>query len=162
MDGDQLQYHPFLERIGPDILDETLTWRDVSSRLLASLFRNRSAASLYLDQGFLAGVGNYLRSEILFDAGIDPRARPKELTSKQVNALAKSSLAISRRAYKTGGITNPAARVSKLKKSGLKRSDYRHAVFGRADKSCYVCGTPIIKEIIGARRLYWCPLCQYS
>lgn len=162
LDNDQLQQHPFLARIGPDILDPTLQWREVARRLLSPQFSRRSVASFYLDQGFLAGVGNYLRSEILFDAGIDPRARPKDLTRKQVNGLARSTLAISRRAYDTGGVTNPPARVAKLKNSGLKRSHYRHAVFGRADKSCYVCGTPVIRETIGARRLYWCPLCQYS
>lgn len=162
LDSDQLQQHPFLLRIGPDILDPSLHWREVTRRLLSPSFRNRSVAAFFLDQGFLAGIGNYLRSEILFDAGVDPRARPRDLSRKQVNGLARSTLNIARRAYETGGITNPPARVAKLKKSGIKRSRFRHAVFGRVDKNCYVCGTPIIRETIGARRLYWCPLCQYS
>ena len=28
--------------------------------------------ALYLDQSFVAGIGNYLRSEILFNAGLNP------------------------------------------------------------------------------------------
>jgi formamidopyrimidine-DNA glycosylase len=48
------------------VLDPLLTWRDVSRRLNEPCLRNRSLGSLYLDQGFLAGIGNYLRSEILF------------------------------------------------------------------------------------------------
>ena len=162
LDSDQLQLHPFLARIGPDILDPALHWREVAGRLLASQFRNRTVASLYLDQGFLAGVGNYLRSEILFDGGIDPYARPKDLTSKEVNKLARSTLKISRRAYDTAGITNPSKKVAELKKSGFKRSDYRHAVFGRDKRECYVCGNCIIKKTIGSRRLYQCPLRQHS
>jgi endonuclease-8 len=161
LDSDQLLQHPFLARIGPDVLDPTLAWRDIARRLLDPRFRNRAVATLYLDQAFVAGIGNYLRSEILFDAGINPRARPADLTRRQVNGLARSTLAISRRAYQTGGVTNSAARVKALQKSGASRSQYRHAVFGRAGRSCYVCNEHILKDMIAARRLYWCPLCQY-
>ena len=70
----------FLQKIGPDILDEGLTWKVVSRRL-SDKFRNRQLASLFLDQSFLAGVGNYLRSEILFDARANP-LKPKELALK--------------------------------------------------------------------------------
>ena len=118
-------------------------------------------ASLYLDQSFLAGVGNYLRSEILFDAGINPRAKPQELDRKINNKLARSTLSISQRAYETGGITNPPKRVLALKRAGLKRHQFRHAVFGRENKACYNCGEEIIKDLISTRRIYWCPLCQY-
>ncbi|MCC6706705.1 MAG: hypothetical protein IT492_03995 [Gammaproteobacteria bacterium] len=45
-------------------------------------FRRRSVAALYLDQGFLAGIGNYLRSEILFFAGVSPQARPMDLDAR--------------------------------------------------------------------------------
>ncbi len=61
----QLQQHPFLSRIGPDILSQDLTVEDIVERLNDSRFRNRALGSLYLDQAFLAGNGNYLRSEIL-------------------------------------------------------------------------------------------------
>lgn len=161
LDRDDLLSHPFLARIGPDILDASLTWRDVARRLLDPQFAGRQVASLFLDQGFLAGIGNYLRSEILFDAGINPRVRPVDLARRQVNALARSTLAISQRAYQTGGLTNPPARVAMLKRAGLRRGHYRHAVFGRADADCYHCGETVLRESIGARRLYWCPLCQY-
>jgi endonuclease-8 len=161
MPTDELAMHPFLARIGPDILDATLTWRDVSALLLAPERRRRKLAGLYLDQTFMAGIGNYLRSEILFDAGINPDVRPADLSRKQVNDLARSTLAISKRAYDTGGITNPPRRVAQLKKAGQKRRGYRHAVFGRVNQPCYQCGEAIVKETLAGRRLYYCPLCQY-
>lgn len=157
---DELAMHPFLSKIGPDILDKSLHWKDIAQRLGSSEFKNRQVAALYLDQAFLAGVGNYLRSEILFDARINPHARPSALSRKQQNSLARSTLMISHRSYETGGITNPPARVGRLKKKGLKRSEYRHAVFGREHKHCYGCGEEIQKLLLGARRLYWCPSCQ--
>jgi endonuclease-8 len=63
LDDDQLLKHPFLSRVGPDILDRALTKAHVVERLCDPAFRNRSLGSLYLDQRFLAGNGNYLRSD---------------------------------------------------------------------------------------------------
>jgi endonuclease-8 len=161
LDSDGLAQHPFLARIGPDILSPTLEWREVAKILTSSAFARRGVGALYLDQSFLAGIGNYLRSEILFDAGIDPRAKPSELETKKLNALARSTLDISQRAYKTGGITNSEVNVRALKAQGVKRRDYRHWVFGRENQNCHRCGEMIIKEAIASRRIYWCPLCQY-
>jgi len=161
LDAAGINSHAFLCKLGPDILNGDLSWREIARRLLAQRFRRRRLAALYLDQSFLAGVGNYLRSEILFAAGSNPWARPQELETKRVNRLARSTLLISQRAYQTAGITNPPQRVSRLKQGGLPRSQFRHAVFGREDKPCYGCGETIRKDAIAARRIYWCPLCQY-
>jgi len=62
---EQLLTHPFLQRVGPDVLDMRLTASDVKARLLSPKFRNRQFSGLLLDQAFLAGLGNYLRVEIL-------------------------------------------------------------------------------------------------
>ncbi len=161
LDEDGLFNHPFLSKLGPDILNLDLHWRDVAKRLLQPEFENRAVGVLYLDQSFMAGVGNYLRSEILFHANVNPRAKPKALEVKQLNQLARSTLQISQQAYTTGGITNDLKLVAKLKGAGITRKHYRHFVFGRENLSCYYCQEQIIKEAISSRRLYWCPLCQY-
>ncbi|MCB1670922.1 MAG: hypothetical protein R3F41_12480 [Gammaproteobacteria bacterium] len=114
LDNDGVARHPFLSRIGPDILNPGLNWRTIAARLLSASFHRRSLAVLFLDQAFLAGVGNYLRSEILHQASIAPRHRPCDLQRKQVNALARSSLLISQRAYRQRGITNSPVRVRQL------------------------------------------------
>ena len=152
--------HPYLSRLGPDVLDSAVTWRDLSRRLNLPAFRNRALSSLYLDQGFLAGIGNYLRSEILFAARLDPACKPRDLPVKMRNQLARQSLLIARRAYETGGITNPQQRVAALKAQGLTRRRYRFAVFGRAGAPCPVCGASIERSAAGARRIYHCPVCQ--
>jgi endonuclease-8 len=157
---EELGHHPFLLRLGPDVLDGRLTWQDVAARLRESHFAGRALSSLYLDQGFLAGIGNYLRSEILHHAGLAPSTRPRELTPAALGRLARSTLTISRRAYRTGGITNPPSRVRSLRARGVARSDYRFAVFDREDQTCYRCGSRIARGRAGARRLYYCPQCQ--
>ena len=152
--------HPFLSRLGPDVLDPELTWRNVATRLNDPGFHNRSLASLYLDQHFVAGIGNYLRSEILFAAGLHPASKPRQLTVRQRNHLARQTLLISRRAYETGGITVPPGRLRALKKLGLKRREYRFAVFDRAGDPCLSCGATIERSDAGSRRIYRCPGCQ--
>jgi endonuclease-8 len=158
----RLLEHPFLAKLGPDILSDELTWRQVASLLLSLKFRNRGVGAFYLDQCFVAGIGNYLRSEILFFAKVNPWAKPNQLSTKELNQLAKATLEVSRRSYKTKGVTNEAARVTQLKKLGQTRSQFRHAVFGRESQTCYDCGSDIIKDSVASRRLYWCPACQYE
>jgi endonuclease-8 len=155
-------FHPYLSRLGPDVLDPQLTWRDVSRRLNEPCFRNRSLGSLYLDQGFLAGIGNYLRSEILFAAGLHPTNKPCEFAVKTRNRLARQTLLIAQRAYETGGITNAPERVAAMREGGLNRRRYRFAVFARAGEPCLRCGKTIERTEAGSRRLYLCPTCQSS
>jgi endonuclease-8 len=155
-----LAQHPFLKRLGPDILDATLTAAVVAERLADTRFRRRSLGALLLDQGFLAGNGNYLRSEVLFFSGLCHQRRPADLSAAQRLRLARQILAVAARSYRTAGITNPARRVAALKRAGLPRENLRFAVFARAGKPCYVCRTPVKRANVGSRRLYFCPVCQ--
>jgi endonuclease-8 len=152
--------HPFLAKLGPDLLDPDLTWRDLARRLNHERFRRRALASLYLDQGYVAGIGNYLRSEILFAAKLNPALRPAQLEVRERNALARATLTLGRRAYQTGGITLPERQVRQLKQLGLRRREYRFAVFDRAGDPCLQCGSTIARHEAGSRRIYHCPACQ--
>lgn len=160
MDTQTLAEHPFLRRLGPDVLERDLDWRAVAARLRDPQFAGRSVASLYLDQGFLAGIGNYMRSEILHDAQINPMVRPRDLSLGQIGTLARSTLVISHRAYEQAGVTNRPARVRSLKKLGYPRRDYRFSVFAREGLPCYRCTTPITRIEVSSRRLYFCSDCQ--
>ncbi len=161
LDDAGLEAHPFLSRIGPDILDAQLTWNTLAARLAQARFRGRSLAALYLDQGFLAGTGNYLRSEILHFAGLDPARRPADMSRAERQRLARQTLAVARRSYRTRGITNPPARVRARKAAGdTSRGAHRFAVFARAGKPCDACGATIQRATAGSRRIYFCPDCQ--
>lgn len=158
-DGD-LWLHPFLSRIGPDVLHPDTTVEDVAQRFMDKSFYRRRLTTLLLDQHFLSGLGNYLRSEILFAANVHPSLRPVDCTVAQIEALAEMAIALPRQSYETGGITNDLGRVAELKAQGVTRSKYRHFVFSRAFKPCYQCGTKIVKDRTGGRRYYYCPICQ--
>jgi len=161
-----LTRHPFLSRLGPDVLDKELAWKGLRDRAISSEFRRRSLAALYLDQHFLAGIGNYLRAEILFAAHLSPWRKPAELTSAELSLLSRQTITLARRSYKTGGITNSPMLAAQLKaklrqaQAKFDKEDYRFAVFRRAGKACYVCGTQIERVNVGSQALYYCPECQ--
>jgi endonuclease-8 len=162
LDAGALAEFPPIARLGPDVLSAALLPQDVAERLLAAPFLRRSLASLYLDQGFIAGIGNYLRSEILHAAELCPRRRPMDLTHAEVTRLAWWTLTISRRAYATAGVTADPAVVARLREAGRTRRDWRFAVFDREGLPCFRCNTPVERSEANSRRLYLCPQCQPS
>ncbi len=78
--AEQVANHPFLLRVGPDVLDMTLTAEQVKARLLSAKSCNRQFSGLLLDQAFLAGLGNYLRVEILWQVGLSGKRKAAELS----------------------------------------------------------------------------------
>lgn len=161
MRADALRRHPFLSKLGPDILNAGLDAKLIVSRLNAEQFRNRRLAGLLLDQGFLAGLGNYLRAEILTLARLHPLRKPSQCSPAELLKLAQQIIRITRRSYRTHGITNPPRIVAKLKSAGKEsRAEFRFNTYGRKDEPCYYCGNKIECINAGGRKMYYCPGCQ--
>ena len=158
--SEQLDEHPFLSRLGPDIMDRNLEASAVRERLQNPRFSRRSTGSLFLDQAFLAGVGNYLRSEILFVSGVHPSRRPVDLADDDLAALGLNSLRLARRSYRSGGVTVPPLLERRLKEKGWLYEERRFHVFGRGGQDCHLCGRGIERIKVGGRNLFLCPGCQ--
>ena len=160
MKDEEVDDYPFLIKAGPDVLSENTTVEDLFHRFNEKRFRNRKWTSLLLDQSFIAGIGNYLRSEILFVAGTSPFSKPMECTEEQLYKVAKATIDLQWRSYKNKGITNDLTLANQLKNDGAKHYEYRHWVFNRAGQPCRIDGTEIIKFRVAARRCYYCATCQ--
>lgn len=152
LNGDQLLKHPFLLRVGPDVLDMTLTAEQVKARLLSARFCRRQFSSLLLDQAFLAGLGNYLRVEILWAVGLLAHHKAQSLTPEQLDKLSHALLDIPRFSYNTRGT------VDENKHHG---AIFSFKVFHRAGEKCARCGAIIEKTMLSSRPFYWCPGCQH-
>ena len=159
-DESQENEHPFLKRAGPDILDANLDADAVATRLNEKDFRNRALGNLYLDQGFLAGNGNYLRSEILWAARLNPFSRPNGLDPAALKRLARDTLAIARRSYRTRGVTVPEKVARERRTQGMSFEQYRFQVYGREGLPCYRCDSTIERLASGSRGVFICPSCQ--
>lgn len=152
--------HPYLRKLGPDPLGEGVTLEQVRAQVLDDRFARRRLGGLLLDQGFVAGMGNYLRSEVLFEAGLAPELRPRDLSLEQAEALTQALWHMQHRSFRTGGVTAPDELVAAGKARGQPRRAWRHLVFSRAGKPCPRCGGGIDKRTVAGRRLYWCASCQ--
>jgi len=148
---EQLLTHPFLQRVGPDVLDMRLTAETVKARLLSPAFRNRQFSGLLLDQAFLAGLGNYLRVEILWEVGLAGQRKASHLNERQLDALSHALLEIPRLSYNTRGVVDDKKHHGAL---------FRFKVFHREGKPCERCGGAIERTMLSSRPFYWCPACQ--
>ncbi len=156
----EVEGHPYIAQLGPDIADLLTTPEEVRVHLDEARFQRRGLAGLLLDQRFLAGVGNYLRSEILFEAGVDPSRRLGHLNAAEKDALAEAAMIITRRAYHQKGVTVDLATYQTMRDNGVARRSARHYVFHRDGMACHRCQATIVHGRVGGRRLDVCPACQ--
>lgn len=161
LERSELASYPPLARLGPDPLDPALGPAAVHARLVEPRFRGRRLAALLLDQAFLAGMGNYLRSEVLHVAGIAPQRRASELCPTRRQRLADALLSVPRQSYRLAGITNEPQRAARLEAEGLRFEARRFHVFDRDGSHCYRCGEIVQRIQAAGRRLYYCPACQH-
>lgn len=98
-----------------------------------------------LDQRSFAGLGNYLRSEILFSANIHPDDRPCDLPEERLRAWANAIKSVTWQAYEKGGVTVPEAVAKAGKARGEPRRTWRHYAFCRNERPCLKCATLIVR-----------------
>jgi endonuclease-8 len=125
----------------------------------------------------LAGQGNYLRAEILFDCRLDPWKIVADLSAAELECLCDAVPRVTLRAYSSGGITvtdELACACSAIAGSLIGRP----AITARGTTSfaapisqCLHCGGPIRQfrqvthqsdEGDRTRITYFCPTCQNS
>ena len=155
-----LNQHPYLNKLGTELLARDAGIDDVISRFDDRQFHRRNLMGLLQDQRFISGMGNYLCCEALHVSGVHPCMRLVDLNKIQRNRLAKNCLKLTRQSYKTGGITNLVTRAEKLRKDGMAFEDYRFHVYRREGLPCYKCGTTIEKGNYSGKTGYMCPVCQ--
>ena len=160
LDARELSQHPYLARLGPDLLDERVDEAAVLARLREPRHARRGLVALLQDQRFLAGIGNYLAAEILHHCRIHPAARLRDLDEAAIARLVDACLALPRQSLATGGITNTLSRAAALQQKGADFEQARFLVYRRAGLPCYRCGTTIEKRRFVGKTTYWCPACQ--
>lgn len=155
-----LNQHPYLSKLGLELLDQNIRLDEVISRFKDKRFQRRNLMGLLQDQHFISGMGNYLCCEALHVSGIHPSMRLLDLEPRKRDRLAGKCFKLTRQAYMTGGITNLITRAEKSRKRGLTFEDYRFHVYRREGLPCYKCGSRIVKEAFSGKIGYRCPGCQ--
>lgn len=156
--SDRIHEQPYLAKLGPDVLDPAVGAGDFLEQLRATRFRGTSLPALLLKQEFAAGMGNYLRSEVLFAAALSPHRKLAGLDDDEALRLAHALIAVPRRAYRAK-FARDAALPGKDYLQRMKKT-FRFDVFEREGEPCRRCDGTVRMERLASRRLYWCPGCQ--
>lgn len=88
-------------QLGIDALQEDVTFQKIQGRINYK----QPIGKILLDQSIFNGVGNYLRSEALYAARINPFRRAGSLSIEEWDRLCKEITDISRLSYNNGGAT---------------------------------------------------------
>jgi endonuclease VIII len=162
LNKETLNEQVFIKKLGPDILWESTTEKIIYEQLGKPQFQRRSLGNLLLAQEFFAGIGNYLRSEILYYSKLHPDLSLAQLTENQRLSFTKAIYLLPRRSFTQRGVTVSKEEASSEKERGIRRSHYRFYVFGKDGWACKVCNANIDKIMRSSRRLYLCIQCQKS
>lgn len=156
----ELAAHKSFKNLGPEPLS-----RDFDGAFLHAVLRSKNTPikSALLDQHLVVGIGNIYACEALFEAGIDPRKKAKDVTSKKSAELAKAIKDVLNRAIKAGGSSLKDYRQAD---GNLGYFQHSFKVYGRAGVACPRCKkdgkkASIIQKITQAgRSTFFCPSCQ--
>ena len=177
--GDPYDQIENLATLGPDIIPYSGSFDGAEFNRRLSEHPNREIGAALLDQRICAGIGNYIRAEVLFFCGINPFSLISGLTDINRQCLSETIPLVGTRALAQPGVSVPdAMRQRLLSENELSYGDEirefaaRHAVFRRTNLPCLQCGDKIkqkrqttlksedeeVKD--KTRIIYFCPVCQ--
>jgi endonuclease-8 len=163
----QLARHKELQALGPDLLadagiDRTRAGTFDRDEVLRRMRAHDADAigDALLNQRTIAGIGNVLKSEILFIAGLDPFTPVRGLTDADLHRVIDTA-----REQLAANVMEPSQTLNRSIGRRTTRSMKPNAklwVYSRGGKACHRCGTAIQSRKTGvdARLTYWCPTCQ--
>lgn len=124
--------------LGPDLLRDF----DMDEYLRRIRIVDRPVGEAIMDQRVVAGIGNVVKSEALWECRIHPFSPVSAVDDDRLRAVAEVSGRILREGVAAGG--------------RLPRRIYR-----RVGRPCPRCGAPIVSAAQGEQRRtsYWCPVC---
>ena len=144
-----------LKTLGPDILTRP---HISASEYIARLrkYSKHIIGVLLMEQKVMAGVGNYLRSEILYAARVNPHTTVGDLTDEQLTRLHGKTYELAEASYRAGGAS--IQHYSDIH-STKGQFEYQMQVYGRKKTPG---GLEVKAEKLGkeTQTTYWCPELQ--
>jgi endonuclease-8 len=145
-----------MDKLGPDPLVDDPTLAE--ERFLAVVRRKPTPIGLLLmDQSVVSGIGNVYRAELLFRARLNPHIPGRDLSEETIRALWRDWDHLLRVGVATGQMMTMDGLSPEAYDGAMASRSDRHWVYHRTGLPCRVCGTPIVMEEVGGRKLYWCP-----
>lgn len=176
--GDPYKHIENLANLGPDVIpyNRRFQTREFRRRLLSPEHLEITIGAALLNQRILAGLGNYLRAEVLFACRLDPWRKVGDLSERDLRCVGRLAPRLARRSYEHGSTASDAQRERMSSDHSLvyqpgREYGTRHLVFRRTNLPCLNCGEPIKQqrqktfnadeeEEERTRIVYYCANCQ--
>ena len=174
--GDPVSQIEHLRTLGPDVLpySRRFNQKEFRQRLLADENQGITIGAALLNQQILAGLGNYLRAEVLFSCALNPWRKVRELTAGEIKCLAETAPTLARRSYLHSATAGDDERERMRRDASLvyqpgREYGTRHWVFRRTNLPCLRCAGPVrqmrqvthgVGEEERDRIIYFCEQCQ--
>lgn len=178
--GDPYDHLDRLATLGPDILPyegpDAFDAGAFRRRLLQDTFADWTIGAALLNQRIAAGIGNYLRADMLFACRLDPWRRVADLTDADLACLETTIPALARRAYDHHRTVTEADQARMQRDPNLVYRPgspwgTRHYTFRRTNLPCLRCDDVIRQlhqvtfetdDLQKKRIIYFCPTCQQT
>ncbi|MBL7057737.1 DNA-formamidopyrimidine glycosylase [Patescibacteria group bacterium] len=142
-----------IKKLGIDALLLT----SIKFKNLINKYHKAKIGIFLLNQDIISGIGNIYRSEILFDARINPKKLNSKLSNVEVENILISTKKILKKAIKLRGTTDSDYRDTKGE-SGKFQTQLK--VYRKENQPCVACAKIITKEKLAQRSVFYCQSCQ--
>ncbi len=132
---------------------------EVSSAALSEKLRDKKAMvkPLLLDQATVAGIGNWIVDEVVFQAGIHPETRGYQLTEADIARLHDAIRFVLLTAIEHEAVYGRFPKSFLIHSREWDDSPYADS---QAHKNCPRCSSEIQFSRVGGRATYFCSSCQ--
>ena len=102
----QENLNAFLDKtVGPDLLNETIPFEQYKKVITSKRIRNKQIVEFLMNQKYFSGIGNYLKSEVLYASKLSPQRLLQSLSQDDIERLFSNSIRILNESYQKGGLT---------------------------------------------------------
>lgn len=127
-------------------IDPLTNWNKEEVLKLLLNEKERKIGDVLLDQRIFNGIGNILRNEILFRAGINPERKVVELSQQEINNI----------------LIYTKRMCEEFLKMKLQRKGIKNLLLVYNRRICPKCGSNLIfyRQEPNGRKTFYCPICQ--
>lgn len=155
VDTDKVGELKEIKELGMDVMDKKFTLEKFKELLKRKI--NAPIGTVLIDQSLFSGVGNIYRSEILFEAGISPFRKVKDISEREIRKIYQAIDKVLEKAIKLRGTSDSDYRDTSGAPGGFQKV---LNVYNRESSSCKKCGAKVQRSKLGGRSAYFCNKCQ--
>jgi formamidopyrimidine-DNA glycosylase len=98
-------YENKLRSIGPDLISDDIDTKEWLSKANYSRIKNKQICHYLMEQKYFSGIGNYLKSEILYAAKIRPDRVMSDLSENELITILECAKYKIKESYQSNGLT---------------------------------------------------------